>query len=153
MEIRWLCPKSRRSEFGGTVRYSRQRLTQFISMRVLPDLKHHGEAVRRLSVSIFLTANLRVCSSHSEATHGRRNNSSGTGSWRPQSRLRVFQEIRNEIRQTAAYWDLYSPLLIYFPYYDQCDKASVKTGGQLIDFYSQYLLCYDTESFCFTYFT
>jgi hypothetical protein len=41
------------------------------------------------------------CSSYAEATHGR-NNASSAGSWRQQNRLRVFQEITNEIKQNVA---------------------------------------------------
>ncbi|XP_062191138.1 uncharacterized protein LOC133894953 [Phragmites australis] len=41
-------------------------------------------------------------SSHTEATYCRHNNASNTGSWRPQNRLRVFQEITNEIKQNVA---------------------------------------------------
>ncbi|TVU43489.1 hypothetical protein EJB05_09965, partial [Eragrostis curvula] len=42
------------------------------------------------------------CSSHTEAIYHRHNNSSSTGSWRPHNRLRVFQEITNEIKQNVA---------------------------------------------------
>ncbi|KAK3122644.1 hypothetical protein QOZ80_8AG0616280 [Eleusine coracana subsp. coracana] len=41
------------------------------------------------------------CYSHTEATHRSHNDSSSTP-WRPQSRLRVFQEITNEIKQNVA---------------------------------------------------
>lgn len=42
------------------------------------------------------------CSSHIEATHRWHNNEASTGSWRPQNRLRVFQEITNEINQNVV---------------------------------------------------
>uniref|UniRef100_A0A0A9EFF5 Uncharacterized protein n=1 Tax=Arundo donax TaxID=35708 RepID=A0A0A9EFF5_ARUDO len=41
-------------------------------------------------------------SSHTEATYRRHNNVASTGPWRPQNRLRVFQEITNEIKQNIA---------------------------------------------------
>jgi len=42
------------------------------------------------------------CSSHIEATHRWHNNEASTGSWRPQNRLQVFQEITNEINQNVV---------------------------------------------------
>ncbi|KAJ1267127.1 hypothetical protein BS78_07G032600 [Paspalum vaginatum] len=71
------------------------------SQRALfPDWKSRGEGYGRGYVP-FGDNEYSQCSSHIDATHHWHNNVASTGSWRPQSRLRVFQEITNEINQSA----------------------------------------------------
>ncbi|KAG0522362.1 hypothetical protein BDA96_07G030500 [Sorghum bicolor] len=72
------------------------------SQRALfPDWKSKGEGHGHGCVP-FDDNERTQCSSHVEATHRWHNNEASTGSWRPQNRLRVFQEITNEINQNVV---------------------------------------------------
>ncbi|OEL38627.1 Protein POLLENLESS 3-LIKE 2 [Dichanthelium oligosanthes] len=72
------------------------------SQRALfPDWKSKGEGYGHGYVP-FGDNEHSQGSSHTGATHRWHNNAAGTVSWRPQNRLRVFQEITNEINQNVV---------------------------------------------------
>ncbi|WVZ95223.1 hypothetical protein U9M48_041016 [Paspalum notatum var. saurae] len=71
------------------------------SQRALfPDWKSRGEGYGHGFVP-FGDNEYSQCSGHIDGTHRWRNNVASTGSWRPQNRLQVFQEITNEINQNG----------------------------------------------------
>ncbi|CAO2186820.1 unnamed protein product [Urochloa humidicola] len=72
------------------------------SQRALfPDWKSKGEGYSHGYVPLGDNEHSQD-SSRTEASHRCHNNVAGTVSWRPQNRLRVFQEITNEINQNVV---------------------------------------------------